>query len=140
MAAKGQKLTPKQEAFAREYVKTGNATEAYRSVYESKGSNTTCATAGSRLLKLPIIADFMAQLRAEVRTDHGVTVASLLIELEQARGVGLLSGNASAMVSATMAKAKLAGLDKGDGDDNEPATPVKVEVTVRDARRPDADA
>lgn len=138
MAAKGQKLTPRQEAFAREYVKTGNATEAYRAVYESKGSNTTCATAGSRLLKLPIIADFVAGLRVEVRTDHGVTVASLLLELEQARAIGAKTGNASAMVSATMAKAKLAGLDKGDGDDDGQATPVEIRVSVVDARKPEA--
>jgi phage terminase small subunit len=34
-------LTPKQEAFARVYVQTGNATEAYRGVYSDRCSRQT---------------------------------------------------------------------------------------------------
>lgn len=39
-----------------------------------------------------------------------VTVAASLVELEEARKVALARGQAAAAVSATMAKAKLAGL------------------------------
>lgn len=140
MAAKGQKLTPRQEAFARKFVETGNATSAYREAFGSKGKDTTVATDASRTLKLPIVAAYVAELRAAVRTDHDVTLASLLTELEEARQMGNKTGNASAMVAATMAKAKLSGLDKGEGDDDQVATPVKVEVTVTDARKPAANA
>jgi hypothetical protein len=38
----------------------------------------------------------------------------ILAELEKARVLASMKGNASAMVSATMAKAKLLGLDKGE--------------------------
>jgi hypothetical protein len=44
------------------------------------------------------------------------------------------------MVAATMGKAKLAGLDKDAGDDTDEAQPVKVEVSVVDARKRHADA
>lgn len=140
MAAKGHKLTPKQEAFARRFVECGNATQAYRESHGSKGNDQTCATQGCRILALPVVQAFVEELRAGVRKDHGVTVAGLLDELEEARKVGRQTGNASAMVAATMAKAKLSGLDKGEGDESDAAVPVKVEVYVKDARKPDANA
>lgn len=140
MPAKGQKLTPKQETFARKFVEHGNASKAFREAYDSKGSDSTVATQASRTLALPIVAAYVAELRAAARAEHGVTVAGLLAELEEARQVARKTGNASAMVAATMAKAKLVGLDKGEGDDDGVAQPVKVEVTVRDARKPKADA
>lgn len=38
------------------------------------------------------------------------------------------------MVQATLGKARLAGLDKDAGGDEQPATPVRVEISVKDAR------
>jgi predicted DNA-binding ribbon-helix-helix protein len=80
-------------------------------------------------------------MRGNIASAHGVTVASLIAELEEARQVGKERGQASAMAVATMGKAKLAGLDKDVGDDaiNSPQ-PAQVIVTVRDARKPNADA
>ena len=140
MAAKGHKLTPRQESFARKFVECGNASQAYRDTFGSKGSDATVATQASRTLALPVVQAYVAELRANVRVEHNVTVAGLIVELEEARQIGRQTGNASAMVAATMAKAKLSGLDKGEGDESDAAVPVKVEVYVKDARKPDAHA
>ena len=43
-------LTPKQEAFVLAYVKTGNASEAYRQVYDTNASAKTINEKASRLL------------------------------------------------------------------------------------------
>ena len=66
-----------------------------------------------------------------------MTIDDLMTELDDARLTAKANGQASAMVSATMSKAKLLGmLDKGDTDDNE-LQPVSVIVNVKDARKPE---
>jgi hypothetical protein len=135
-------LTPKQERFCQVYIQTSNASEAYRSAYNAGGMKpATITKRASELLGNGDVAGRLAELRGAVATTHGVTVASLIAELEEARMIGKERGQASAMAAATMGKAKLAGLDKdaGDPDEGEPK-PVKVVVEVRDARKPDADA
>ncbi len=47
------------------------------------------------------------------------------------------NGQASAMVAATMSKAKLLGLDKGDGDKNSEVMPVKIVIQTVDACKPE---
>jgi hypothetical protein len=48
----------------------------------------------------------------DVKPELVVTVESILAELEEARQVAAAGDNPSAMVSASMGKAKLSGLDK----------------------------
>lgn len=61
------KLTPKQEAFVLAYLKTGNATEAYRTAYNPKTmSDENIWTEASKLLKHPKVAPRLAQLQAKV--------------------------------------------------------------------------
>lgn len=135
-------LTLKQEKFCQVYIETGNASEAYRSAYDAKSMKpATVNKRASELFGKGDITGRLAELRGAVSSTHGVTVASLIAELEEARQVGKERGQASAMAVATMGKAKLAGLDKDGSDDgiNEPQ-PAQVVVTVRDARKPDADA
>jgi len=76
----------------------------------------------------------LADLRGKVETAHGVTVASLIAELEEARQVGRERGQASAMAQATLGKAKLAGLDKDIGEDDGPP-PASVTVSVVSGRK-----
>lgn len=131
-------LTIKQEAFAQKYIETGNASEAYRHAYGTKGKPETVARSAHELTQHPKVSARLAQLREAVAKAHGVTIASLIGELEEARQVGKGREQAAAMVAATMGKAKLAGLDKDAGDDEGEALPVKIEVMVRDGRKPDA--
>jgi len=66
-----------------------------------------------------------------------VNIDDLITELDDARLTAKDNGQASAMVAATMSKAKLLGLDKADSEHNSEPQPVSVIVTVKDARKPD---
>ena len=112
---KEYKLTIKQEAFARAYVETGNASEAYRRAYDSsKMKPESVYESASRLLADVKIAARLAELREPIMQRHNVTVDSLVLELEEARRAALSADTpqSSAAVAATMGKAKLCGLDK----------------------------
>ena len=65
-----------------------------------------------------------------------VNIDDLITELDDARLTAKANGQASAMVTATMSKAKILGLDKGVNDTDE-LQPVKVVINVEDARKPD---
>ena len=61
------KLTPKQNKFAEEYVNTGNASEAYRRAYDvaKTTSNEVIAVEGSRLLTEPNISLRVKELKTK---------------------------------------------------------------------------
>ena len=65
-----------------------------------------------------------------------MTIDDLMTELDDARLTAKANGQASAMVAATMSKAKLLGLDKGVTDADE-VQPVKIVIQTVDARKPD---
>lgn len=64
------------------------------------------------------------------------SIDDLVAELDDARLTAKANGQASAMVTATMSKAKLLGLDKGVNNDAE-VQPVKIVIKTVDARKPD---
>ena len=106
-------MTPKQEQFARLYVETGNASEAYRQAYNTDNMKPeTVTNEAYKLLQDPDISAMVDDLKAEARQRHAVTVGDLLHELEQARAAALAAPTpqSSAAVSATMGKAKMLGL------------------------------
>jgi len=106
------KLTIKQEKFARKYIELGNASEAYRQSHDAENmGNDSIKVEASRLLKNPNIALTVVLLREEHADKHAVTVESLTRELEEARSMAIIEKQNSAAVSATMGKAKLHGLD-----------------------------
>lgn len=114
-------LTVKQEVFCTAYIETGNASEAYRQVYDAQNMNA--ATINRKAFELTANGKITARLD-ELRTQHAarhvITIDSLIDELEEARQLAKLNAQASAMVTATMSKAKVLGLDKGvkEGDDS----------------------
>ncbi len=63
-----------------------------------------------------------------------VTVATTLGELEEARKIALAKGQAAAAVSATLAKAKIAGLSDSRVE-NETPRPVAFQGSLSDAAR-----
>lgn len=65
-----------------------------------------------------------------------MSIDDLMTELDDARLTAKANGQASAMVAATMSKAKLLGLDKGNNDTSE-VQPVKIVIQTVDARKPD---
>jgi len=104
------KCTPKEFKFAMRYVESGNAAEAYRLAYDTSGNDATARRNAFTALHRPRVMAQVAQLQAENRTRHGVTVDRLTEELEAARQLAFQNKNASAAVAATMGKARLHGL------------------------------
>ncbi|WP_201566015.1 hypothetical protein [Psychrobacter sp. CMS30] len=65
-----------------------------------------------------------------------MSIDDLMTELDDARLTAKENGQASAMVAATMSKAKLLGLDKGVNDGDE-VQPVSITINMVDARKPE---
>lgn len=105
-------LTPKQEKFCQLYLELGNASEAYRQSYDTETENQPVVwVSACNLLASPKVALRVAELKALHAKHHKVTIASLIYELEEARLVAKGKQHGTAMVAATLGKAKLAGLD-----------------------------
>lgn len=108
-----RRFTEKMELFCLAYIETGNASEAYRRSYNTANmADKTAQREGYNLLQNPLVQARIEELRAKVMERHEITVDTLLAELEEARLLGKETGKASAMVTASMGKAKLLGLDK----------------------------
>ena len=64
------------------------------------------------------------------------TLSDLISDLQLAKELAIQSGNANSLVTATLAQAKLLGLDKGVTDDDAPtAKPVTIELVAVDCKR-----
>lgn len=107
-----RELTPKQEEFAQHFHKNGDGSAAYRHAYSaSRMSDQAVAVEASRLIRHPKVSLRIKQLRDAVAEVHDVTTDSIIAELEEARQRALRQDpTTSAAVSASMGKAKLAGL------------------------------
>jgi len=110
-------LTPKQEAFSRAYVETGNASEAYRRAYNAENMKpTTIAVKACLLVQQDKIRARIEALQGETMDRHQMTVDAIADLLMDDRDFARARGSAAAGVSATMGLAKLYGLmtDKHD--------------------------
>ena len=119
------RLSVKQEGFCQSYLKTGNASEAYRLNYSTENMKLESVHREAHaVLENPKVSSRLAELRRELAERNAVTLDSLAIELEEARQAALTAETpqASAAVSATVAKAKLFGFDK----------PQQIEITGKD--------
>ena len=116
MGNRGLRMTPKQEAFARAYIETGNATEAYRQSYNAeKMSQRALEVEASRLLANPDVALRVSQIQAKHQKRHEITVDRLtdmaFEAYKEAQRVAPTSGQmqTAAMIKATEFLAKLHG-------------------------------
>ena len=106
-------LTVKQERFANLYIELGNASEAYRQSYSTKRmSEKQVWEEASNLLNNPKVTQRVDELRSELAKRHDITKDKLIEELEEARQIAKETAKAASMVSATMGKARILGLDK----------------------------
>ena len=108
-------LTPKQENFAQVYLETGNASEAYRQAYSTKGkSENYIHVQACELLHSRKVAVRVEELKEQHRERHRLTVDDLIAELEESRRMAIEAEKpqTAAAVSATMGKARILGLDK----------------------------
>jgi len=127
-------LTPKQEAFARFYVETGNASEAYRQAYDV-GETTKAKTvweAASRVLADGKVAARVMKLQDQARERTMVTLESITAELDENRSIAAKLDQPAAMNTATIGKAKLHGLlvEKTDNKHTGELTFTKIERRI----------
>ena len=126
-------LTIKQELFVAAYCSNGyNATKA--AIYAGY-SESSAGSIGSENLQKPEIVEAIDAHKLMMSKRCGITLQSLIDELEEARqaALGAETVQSSAAVAATQAKAKLTGMDKlvidnisSDGS----MTPKGVNVTI----------
>lgn len=106
-------LTPKQEAFAVEYVRTGNAGGAYKVAFGHEGkTDGWLYSEASNLIDHPKVAPRIKELIETAKRQSQFTVTKALQEYEEARTLAHGEGQAAAAVSATTAKVKLLGMDQ----------------------------
>ena len=129
-------MTPKQADFVRLYFELGIASEAYKRAYNSHAKPNTLHRKANDLLKHPVIKAEVKAMQAQARERNQVTIDNVVDELEEARQIAKQSGNASAMVSATLGKAKVLGLvvDKQETNTKILTPPVFNFVGVKPVR------
>jgi hypothetical protein len=106
------KLTQIQEELAKAYIlHHGNQSEAYRTVYpDNKSTTKSIWELSSRAFSSVKVQSRIIELQELSLERHLITVEGLTTELEEARDVAKEEGQAAAMATATMGKAKLHGL------------------------------
>lgn len=126
-------LDPKRERFVEAYRENGgNAAEAFREANPRarKWKNMNAAQVkGCNMLKEPAVQQALAELQAQARERHHVTVESLTDELDADREDARKAGQFSAAISAVGLKAKLHGLIK-NGDNTTLVVPPSAPAPV----------
>ena len=106
---------PNEEAFVQKWHETGNKSEAYRYAFEksSKWKDETVHNNASKMSKKCEVLARFKELQQSTAKHHGITIESLLDELNENRKAALTAETpqASAANAATMGKARLCGLD-----------------------------
>jgi phage terminase small subunit len=101
-------ITAQKQKFIEAYLISSNATEQ-----------------GSRLLTNVDIQAAIQHAQNETKERNKMTVDDIIKELESARKIAGYGQNASAMIAATMAKAKILGLDKPAEKEKPPVNGIK---------------
>lgn len=134
-------LTEKQNQFIKEYILNGlNATEAYRTAYQSDATTATCCVEASRLLKNPKITPWIAHYRKNmqehIEQEINYTIDDAFKEFDEMKIIALESKdkdgrpNVSAANKAIEMKCKLKGLMKDDAQVNNSVVVQMGEVEI----------
>ena len=116
-------MTPKQAAFIEQYLIDHNGTQAaIRAGY----SKRTARQQAVELLANAEVQQAIKDAETAAQQRNIITFDDLLSELEDARQLAKLEGQASAMVSATMAKAKMLGFDKPQQQPSEAIQNIRI--------------
>lgn len=105
------KLTAKQEAFCQNIALGMTQKDAYLAAYDvADNCDNTLYSNASQLMTEAKIAQRVKELKERALKRHDITVDSIMDELEEARALGRQVKQPASMVSASMGKAKVAGL------------------------------
>jgi phage terminase small subunit len=133
--AKKKKLTPKQEGFCQDYIKTGNQSEAYRLNYNSgKMLPASINNKAYELMQNVDITSRITTLQERIAKKFEVTVESLTKELDEDRQLARDLEMPSAAISALSVKARIHGLDK-QVLSNDPNNPMPATINVNIVRK-----
>lgn len=108
------KLTIKQQAFADNYIKCGNATEAYLKVYTNVKKEATARAAGSRLLANVNVSEYIAERMEELKSERVADQQEILETL-------------TAVLRGEVNGATLIGMGMGEQDISEDMKPSVAE-------------
>jgi len=100
---------PRHERFVRWYLKTHNASEAYRRAGFAASTQNSIGVGAHHALKQPKIKARIAELKRAMAQKTEISLASLLEDLAEDRALARSLGQASAAVQATQLAAKLTG-------------------------------
>lgn len=104
-------LTPKQENFCLEYLKTGNASEAYRLAYDAeKMKPETINKKAAELIRLGHITARINELKQPIIDGAQITFESHLKKLAELRDAAAAKEEFSAAITAETNRGKAAGL------------------------------
>ena len=104
-------LTQKQQRFCSEYVKCGNAAEAYRRAYRAeKMKPATVQNNAYKLMCNNEIATTLQGLRDAAAKEAQVTLEGHLNKLAELRDMAIEEGQLSAAITAEVSRGKAAGL------------------------------
>ena len=136
-------LTPKQEAFCRAYVETGNASEAYRRAYDAGGMKPAAVQVNaSKLLSHAKVALWLQEQRELQQSRHNITLDRLTdMAIDAYNRAKAEEGDAfaaSAMVKAIAQLSKMHGFDAKERENDRMA--VGDALAMIEARRKEAEA
>jgi hypothetical protein len=123
---------PKHEQFAQELAKGKTQVEAYELAgYRANEGNA------STLASNPEVQGRVKEIKSVGAEKAAVTVASIIDELEEARGVAKEVSQPASMVTASMGKAKVAGLlvDRTEHTGKDGGPIETAEIAPRDLAR-----
>ena len=102
------KLTPKQEAFVLAYLKTGNASEAYRQAYDAEAmADNVIHVKACELLKNGKVAVRLAGLHSKAEVKALLSLEDHMDELRQLRDLAKTEKQISAAISAEVKRGEL---------------------------------
>jgi len=121
-------ITIQQEKFCQTFVETGNAAEAYRQAYpgSERWKAKSVHEAASKLCAK--VAPRIAEIQAEHRKIHDVTVESMVREFDELAQQAVDAGQFGPAVTAKTKKAELFGLFREHNKQQKPETTVVTTV------------
>jgi len=104
-------LNRRREDFVQEWLKSGNATDAYMKIYPTQCRDHAREYA-HKLMRDPRIKARIAELQAEAAKVFGINAEQLLKMLLRAYKTSEEAKRPASMVTAVMGMARITGLDK----------------------------
>lgn len=106
-----QDLTPKQEAFCLEYMRTSNASEAYRKAYSTSNmKDATINREAHELLLNRKVTARLAEMRAPALEAAQITLAQHLKDLKELRDKAASAEKYGPAIAAEVNRGKASGL------------------------------